>query len=69
MGVELALKYFNGEIEENYLISQKGDDTYMTKEGLLTSDRYKRQINDIWKLSGIDFENEQCDICHKEENV
>lgn len=67
MGVELSLKYFNGEIEENCLISQKGEDIYMKKEGLLTSDRYKYQKNDIWKLSGSDFMNINCNSCSKEE--
>lgn len=67
MGVELALKYFNEEIKENYLISQKGDDTYMKKEGLLTSDRYKYQEKDTWKLSGTAFENRECSSCCKEE--
>lgn len=64
-GVELALKYFNGEIKENLLISQKGDDSYMKKEGLLTSDRYNYQNNDIWKLSGEDFVDMNCNSCYK----
>lgn len=67
MGVELTLKYFNGQIKENYLISQKGDDTYMKNEGLLTSDRYKYQKNDICKLSGEYFINKDCNDCYKEE--
>lgn len=67
MGVELSLKYFNGQLEENCLISQKGEDIYMKKEGLLTSDRYKYQKNDIWKLNGEDFMNIDCNSCSKEE--
>lgn len=65
MGVELALKYFNGEIKENCLISQKGEDVYMKKEGLLTSDRYNYQNNDIWKLSGENFVDMNCNSCYK----
>lgn len=63
-GMELALKYFNGEIQENLLISQKGDDSYMKKEGLLTSDRYNYQKNDTWKLSGEEFVNISCESCY-----
>lgn len=66
LGVELALKYFNEELKENLLISQKGNDIYMIKEGLLTSNRYKKQKNDVWKLSGTEFISEQCNICYKE---
>lgn len=69
MGVELALKYFNGEIKENILISQKGDDAYLRQEGLLTSDRYKNQKNEIWRLSGIDFVNSKCNTCFKGEKL
>lgn len=66
MGVELVLKYFNGEIQENYLISKKGEDTYMKKEGLLISDRYKYQNKETWKLSGAKFLNRKCSACCKE---
>lgn len=69
LGVELALKYFNGELRGNVLISQKGDDTYMVKAGLLTSERYNKQINDTWRLSGNNFVNKNCSICVKEEDV
>lgn len=66
MGVELCLKYFNDEIKANILISQKGDDTYMKKEGLRTSDRYKYQDKYICKLSGVDFEDKSCIKCFNE---
>lgn len=69
LGVELALKYLNGELKENLLISQKGDDTYMLKEGLLTSERYKKQKNDTWRLSGNNFANKNCSICFEEEYI
>lgn len=69
MGVELSLKYFNGDIKENLLISQKGDNTYLKREGLLTSDRYKNQKNDILLLSGTKFMNKQCGVCVKEGNI
>lgn len=69
LGVELVLKYFNKELKENLLISQKGDDTYMIKEGLLTSERYNKQINDTWRLSGNNFENKHCSICFEEEDI
>ena len=67
--MELALKYLNGELRENVLISQKGDDTYMVKAGLLTSERYNKQINDTWLLSGNKFLNKNCSICVKEEDL
>lgn len=66
LGVELALKYFNMELKENVLISQKGDDIYMKKEGFITSERYKRQESDIWRLSGDKFFNKNCSSCLKE---
>lgn len=69
IGIELALKYFNGEIKENILISQKGDDTYLKHEGLLTSDRYKNQKNEVWRLRGSDFVNSKCNICSKVEKL
>lgn len=69
IGIELALKYFNGEIKENLLVSQRGDDIYLKKEGLLSSDRYKNQENDICILSGTEFMNKQCGNCYKEDDI
>ncbi|MGL5634041.1 MAG: ThiF family adenylyltransferase [Sarcina sp.] len=69
LGIELSLKYLNGELKENVLISQKGDDTYMVKAGLLTSERYNKQSNDTWRLSGEKFVNKNCSICIIEEDI
>lgn len=69
LGVELSLKYFNRELKENLLISQKGDDTYIIKENLFTSERYKKQKNGTWILSGNNFLNKKCSICSKGEEI
>lgn len=69
LGVELAIKYFNKELEENILISQKGENTYMVKAGLLTSDRFNNQTDYVCKLNGSSFIKKNCSICFDEESI
>ena len=64
MGVELVLDYFNDKLKENVLISQKGDDSYIKNENLLTSDRYNRQQESIIKITGSIFERNTCYLCN-----
>lgn len=65
LGIELTIKYFNNELNENVLISQKGDDTYAKKEYIVVSDRYINQPNNICELSGNTFFNLECEVCLK----
>lgn len=63
IAVELVIKYFVGQLNENIIISQKGDDLYFKEEGLKTSCKYKNQINTIAKIEGDKFVNNKCECC------
>lgn len=62
-GIELVRSYFEGRINDNNLISIKGDDYYFKKEGFRTSNKYDRQEKKELRVEGEKFVNERCMIC------
>lgn len=63
MGMEVIRDYFEGYIEENFLISNKGNDFYFTKAGYNTSNRYKAQENQKITIPGDKFKKDNCKVC------
>ena len=65
---ENALKVFKDIFEEklddNLLISLKGDSDYLEKHNLQTSGRYLRQQEQIKILTGKQFVNINCGVCN-----
>ena len=63
MGMEVIRHYFEENIAENYLISNKGNDFYFTKAGYNTSNRYKAQENQKITIQGNKFRKDNCKVC------
>ncbi|MBS7217724.1 MAG: ThiF family adenylyltransferase [[Clostridium] spiroforme] len=55
---------FEHKIEENLLVSLKGDSHYFKKNGLKLSNRYYGQTENIKKLMGSQFVNKKCGVCN-----
>lgn len=66
MCVELLSKVFRGDLEENIIISSKGDKDYFESRGLEVSNKYVKQENNVIKFEGKKFKNEKCVICRGE---
>jgi molybdopterin/thiamine biosynthesis adenylyltransferase len=62
-GIEIVKNYFEGKINENNLISIKGNNYYLKKAGFKTSNRYNVQPQDKVTLEGEKFRKERCIIC------
>lgn len=58
---------FSGKVQENILVSMKGNDSYFRQQGLVTSGRYLRQKECLKKLTGNQFKNIECSVC-KDDN-
>lgn len=54
---------FGGKVDDNILVSMKGDESYFRQQGLATSGRYLRQKEDVKKLTGKQFKNIECSVC------
>lgn len=63
LGIDIIKKYFNNEIDKNFIISIKGDDYYLKKEGFKTSNRYNVQHENRIKVEGDKFKKEDCFNC------
>lgn len=61
--LNVVKEIFENGVESNILISVKGDDSYLKKHGLKTSERYSRQKEDVKKLMGCQFVNKKCGVC------
>ena len=61
--LELLKKVITGRVERNLLISEKGDDYYFKQAGLLVSEVYKKQNENIAILEDNKFVN--CRMCIK----
>lgn len=63
-GVSYAIEYIkmilNGKVNDNLLISIKGNKEYLEKNGYHVSNRYTSQINDVKILRGDQFFNNEC---------
>lgn len=66
MCVELLNKIFRGEIEENVIISSKGDRDYFESKGLNVSPKYENQENSVIQFEGKNFKNGKCVVCRGE---
>lgn len=62
-GIEIVKKYFEGEINDNFLVSIKGDGYYFKKAGFITSDRYEKQSEIKKIIESEKFINNHCVIC------
>ena len=51
-------------LEDNLLISIKGDNCYFVEQGLMTSGRFKAQKEDKKTLTGKQFVNKKCGVCN-----
>ena len=63
--LDLLKKVIEGRVERNLLISEKGDDYYFKQAGLLVSEVYKNQNENIAILEGNKFVNCNCRMCIK----
>ena len=61
--IDLLKKFAEGRIEENIVVSEKGDDYYFKKSGFILSDNYNNQKDKISTIKGSDFKNTSCNIC------
>lgn len=64
MCLDLVKAVFENKIENNLLVSAKGDDSYFTNQGLKKSGRYHGQKENVKKLVGNQFVNRECGICN-----
>ena len=64
MCLDLLKDVFDNNINQNVLISAKGDDKYFINQGFKTSVRYSNQQKQVKKLCGDDFVNLKCGVCH-----
>lgn len=55
---------FEENLDDNLLISLKGDSDYLEKHNLETSGRYLRQQEQIKILTGKQFVNINCGVCN-----
>lgn len=55
---------FENNVDDNMLISMKGDKSYFTSKGLETSTRYLNQKEQVKKLFGKEFANCKCGVCN-----
>lgn len=63
MGIDLLIKYIEGRIDTNILLSKKGEDYYFNKMGYETSERYKKVETLTKVVFGHQFKNKKCSIC------
>lgn len=61
--MDVLSEVISGKIKDNTLISMKGDNSYFTEMKLKSSERYKRQDENIKRLVGNQFWNKQCGEC------
>ena len=61
--IDLIDRYFTDRLNENILVSEKGDAYYFQKAGLKVSEVYSKQNSTIEYISGKDFKKIDCDIC------
>ena len=61
--IDLLKKFAEGRIEENIVVSEKGDDYYFKKSGFILSDNYNNQKDKISTIKGNDFKNISCNVC------
>lgn len=62
--LDLIKAVFENRIQENVLISTKGDDGYFIMQGLTTSGRYKNQKEEVKKITGDKLANKSCGVCN-----
>ena len=55
---------FENNVNDNMLISMKGDNNYFASKGLEVSPRYLNQEEQIKKLFGKEFFNCKCGVCN-----
>ena len=63
--LDLLKKVITGRVERNSLISEKGDNYYFKQAGLLLSEVYKKQKENIAVIEGNKFVNCNCRMCIK----
>ena len=63
--LDLLKKVITGRVERNSLISEKGDDYYFKQAGLLLSEVYEKQKENIAVIEGNKFVNCNCRMCIK----
>ena len=61
--IDLLKKFAEGRIEENIVVSEKGDDYYFKKSGFILSDNYNNQKDKISTIKGNEFKNISCNVC------
>ena len=61
--IDLLKTFTEGRIEENIIVSEKGDDYYFKKAGFVLSDNYNNQKDKISIIKGNDFKNTSCNVC------
>ena len=62
--LKMVKNIFEENLDDNLLISLKGDSDYLEKHNLETSGRYLRQQEQIKILSGKQFVNINCGVCN-----
>lgn len=61
--IDLLKKFIEGRIQQNIVVSEKGDDYYFKKAGLVLSDKYNHQKDKRSIIEGNSFKNKFCNIC------
>ena len=62
--LKMVKNIFEENLDDNLLISLKGDSDYLEKHNLETSGRYLRQQEQIKILTGKQFVNINCGVCN-----
>lgn len=62
--LDMIRNIFENNVNDNMLISMKGDNNYFVSKGLEVSPRYLNQENQIKKLFGKEFFNCKCGVCN-----
>lgn len=61
--IEVLKEVLNGEVNKNFLVSVKGNDSTLSKMNLETSGRYKKQKDPVRRLTGNQFRKKECGVC------
>lgn len=61
--LDIIKEFFSNKLEDNLIISVKGDDFYLKERGLKASWRYSHQKENIKRITGSQIANIKCGVC------
>lgn len=62
--IDVVKEFLDKRIDENFILSLKGNDKYFKQQGLRVSKRYDNQKELFIKLVGHQLANSECEVCN-----